>query len=77
MLCVMRELVFLTADIFASFGVLPLSRLRAYTLQDAAFHACSCLYTGDYYYFNCEKSLLVLFGLKLFYEYRQYSQNGG
>ena len=33
----MLQLAFIMADIFASFGVLPLSRLRAYTLQDATF----------------------------------------
>ena len=41
------ELAFFTADIFAIFGALPLSRLRAYTLQDATFYTCSYLYTGD------------------------------
>ena len=32
------ELAFLTADIFASFGVLPLLHLRAYRLQDATVY---------------------------------------
>ena len=39
------ELAFLTADIFASFGVLPLLHLRAYTLQDATVYTCSYLYS--------------------------------
>ena len=35
--------------IFSSvFGVLPLSHLRAYTLQDATFFTCSYLYTGNF-----------------------------
>ena len=42
------QLAFLTADIFALFGVLPLSRLRAHILQDATFHTCSYLYTGNF-----------------------------
>ena len=62
------QLAFLTADIFATFGALPLSRLRAYTLQDATFYPCSCLYTGNFtistvksrysHCFNCQKTLL-------------------
>ena len=62
------QLASLTADIFASFGVL---HLRAYTLQDATFYACSCLYNSNFtistlnsrhsHCFNC---------LKLFYEDR-------
>ena len=42
------QLAFLTADIFASFGVLPLLHLRAYTLQDATVYTCSYLYSGNF-----------------------------
>ena len=42
------QLAFLTADIFASVGVLPLSCLRAYTPQDAIFYTCSYLYIGNF-----------------------------
>ena len=41
-------LAFLTADIFASFGVLPLLHLRAYTLQDATVYTRSYLYSGNF-----------------------------
>ena len=59
------QLAFLTADIFASFGILPLLHLRAYTLQDATVYTCSYLYSGNFiistvksrysHYFNCLK----------------------
>ena len=42
------QLAFLTTDIFASFGVLPLLHLRAYTLQDATVYTCSYLYSGNF-----------------------------
>ena len=61
------QLAFLTADIFASFGVLPLLHLRAYTLQDATVYTCSYLYSGNFiistvksrysHCFNCLNSL--------------------
>ena len=67
------QLAFLKADTLASFGVLPLSRLRAYTQQEATFYTCSYLYTGNStistvksccsHWFNC---------LKLFYGDREY-----
>ena len=41
------QLAFLAADIFASFRLLPLSRLRAYTLQDATFYTCSYFCAGN------------------------------
>ena len=57
------------ADIFASFGVLPLSRLRANTQQDVTFYTCSYLYTGNFtistvksrysHCFNCLKTYLL------------------
>ena len=56
------QLAFLMADIFASFGVLSLSRLRAYTLEDATFYTCSYLYTVlVIYHFKCEMLLLAWF----------------
>ena len=42
------QLAFLTADTLASFVVLPLSRLRANTLQDKVFYTRSYLYTGNF-----------------------------
>ena len=70
------KLAFFTANIFASFGVQPLSCLRACTLQDATFYTCSYWYIGNFtistvksrysHSFNC---------LKLFCENRHYPQN--
>ena len=72
-----RELAFLSADIFAIFGVLPLSRLRAYTLQDATFYTCSYLYTGNFTISTVKSRYSQCFNcLKLFYEERQYPKNG-
>ena len=71
------QLAFLTADIFAIFGVLPLSRLRAYTLQDATFYSCSYLYTGHFTISTVKSRYSHCFNcLKLFYEDRQYPKNG-
>ena len=67
------QLAFLTADIFATFGALPLSRLRAYTRQDATFYPCSCLYTGNFTISNVKSRYSHCFNcLKRFYEDRQY-----
>ena len=72
------QLAFLTADIFASFGVLPaLSHLRVYTLQDALFYTCSYLYTGNFTIPTVESHYSHCFGCpKLFKEDRQYPKNG-
>ena len=69
-------LAFLTGDIFAIFGVMPLSRLRANKLQDAIFYTGSYLYPCNFiisamksrysHCFNC---------LKLFYDDRNYPKN--
>ena len=58
---VVYQLAFLTADIFASFGVLPLLHLRAYTLQDATVYTCSYLYSGNFIISTVKSSLLTLF----------------
>ena len=69
-------LVFITADIFASYGVLPLSRLRACTLQEATFYTCSYLYTGNFTISTVKSRYSHCFNsLKLFYEGRQYPKN--
>ena len=71
-----QPISFLTADIFISFGVLPLSRLRAYTLQDATFYTCSCLYTGNFTISAMKSHYSDCFNcLKLLYEDRQYPKN--
>ena len=71
------ELAFLTADIFASFGVLPLLHLRAYTLQDATVYTCSFLYSGNFIISTVKSHYSHCFNcLKLFNEDRQYPKNG-
>ena len=61
----------------ASFGVLPLSRLRAYTLQDAAFYTCSYLYTGNFTISTVKSRYSHCFNcLKLFCEDREYPKHG-
>ena len=68
---------FLTADIFASFGVLPLLHLRAYTLQDATAYTCSYLYSGNFIISTVKSRYSHCFNcLKLFNEDRQYPKNG-
>ena len=75
---VIRELAFLTADIFASFGVLPLLHLRAYTLQDATVYTCSYLYSANFIISTVKSRYSHCFNcLKLFNEDRQYPKNGG
>ena len=70
-------LAFLTADIFASFGVLPLLHLRAYTLQDATVYTCSYLYSGNFIISTVKSRYSHCFNcLKLFNEDRQYPKNG-
>ena len=72
-----RKLAFLTADIFASFGVLPLLHLRAYTLQDATVYTCSYLYSGNFIISTVKSRYSHCFNcLKLFNEDRQYPKNG-
>ena len=72
------QLAFLTADIFASFGVLPLLHLRAYTLQDATVYTCSYLYSGNFIISTVKSRYSHCFNcLKLFNEDRQYPKNGG
>ena len=72
-----HKLAFLTADIFASFGVLPLLHLRAYTLQDATVYTCSCLYSGNFIISTVKSRYSHCFNcLKLFNEDRQYPKNG-
>ena len=69
----LRKLAFLTADIFASFGVLPLLHLRAYTLQDATVYTCSYLYSGNFIISTVKSRYSHCFNcLKLFNEDRQY-----
>ena len=76
-LYVSSQLAFLTADIFASFGVLPLLHLRAYTLQDATVYTCSYLYSGNFIISTVKSRYSHCFnGLKLFNEDRQYPKNG-
>ena len=71
------ELAFLTADIFANFGVLPLLHLRAYTLQDATVYTCSYLYSGNFIISTVKSRYSHCFNcLKLFNEDRQYPKNG-
>ena len=71
------QLAFLTADIFASFGVLPLLHLRAYTLQDATVYTCSYLYSGNFIISTVKSRYSHCFNcLKLFNEDRQYPKNG-
>ena len=71
------ELAFLTTDIFASFGVLPLLHLRAYTLQDATVYTCSYLYSGNFIISTVKSRYSHCFNcLKLFNEDRQYPKNG-
>ena len=72
-----KQLAFLTADIFASFGVLPLLHLRAYTLQDATVYTCSYLYSGNFIISTVKSRYSHCFNcLKLFNEDRQYPKNG-
>ena len=54
------QLAFLTTDIFASFGVLPLLHLRAYTLQDATVYTCSYLYSGNFIISTVKSRYIVL-----------------
>ena len=77
-LCVViGQLAFLTTDIFASFGVLPLLHLRAYTLQDATVYTCSYLYSGNFIISTVKSRYSRCFNcLKLFNEDRQYPKNG-
>ena len=76
--CIQFKLAFLTADIFASFGVLPLLHLRAYTLQDATVYTCSYLYSGNFIISTVKSRYSHCFNcLKLFNEDRQYPKNGG
>ena len=71
------QLAFLTADIFASFGVLPLLHLRAYTLQDATVYTRSYLYSGNFIISTVKSRYSHCFNcLKLFNEDRQYPKNG-
>ena len=71
------QLTFLTADIFAILGALPLSRLRAYTLQDAIFSTCSYLYTGNFTISTVKSRYSQCFNcVNLLYEDRQYPQKG-
>ena len=70
-------LAFLSTDIFASFGVLPLLHLRAYTLQDATVYTCSNLYSGNFIISTVKSRYSHCFNcLKLFNEDRQYPKNG-
>ena len=72
-----NELAFLTTDIFASFGILPLLHLRAYTLQDATVYTCSYLYSGNFIISTVKSRYSHCFNcLKLFNEDRQYPKNG-
>ena len=72
-----QELAFLTADIFGSFGVLPLLHPRAYTLQDATVYTCSYLYSGNFIISTVKSRYSHCFNcLKLFNEDRQYPKNG-
>ena len=71
------QLAFLTANIFTLFGVQPLSRLRAHILQDATFHTCSYLYTGNFTISTVKSRYSQCFNcLKLFYEDRQFTKTG-
>ena len=71
------KLAFRTADIFASFGVLPLLHLRAYTLQDATVYTCSYLYSGNFIISTVKSRYSHCFNcLELFNEDRQYPKNG-
>ena len=71
------QLAFLTTDSFASFGVLPLLHLRAYTLQDATVYTCSYLYSGNFIISTVKSRYSHCFNcLKLFNEDRQYPKNG-
>ena len=71
------QLAFLTADIFASFGVLPLLHLRAYTLQDATVYTRSYLYSGNFIISTVKSRYSHCFNcLELFNEDRQYPKNG-
>ena len=71
------QLAFHTADIFASFGVLPLLHLRAYTLQDATVYTCSYLYSGNFIISTVKSRYSHCFNcLILFNENRQYPKNG-
>ena len=75
--CSIAELAFLTADIFASFGVLPLLHLRAYTLQDATVYTRSYLYSGNFIISTVKSRYSHCFNcLKLFNEDRKYPKNG-
>ena len=70
-------LAFVTADIFASFRVLSLSRLRAYTLQQATFYICSYFYTDNFTISTVKSHYSHCFNcLKFIYEDRQYPKNG-
>ena len=72
-----RQLAFLTTDIFASFGLLPLLHLRACTLQDATVYTCSYLYSGNFIISTVKSRYSHCFNcLKLFNEDRQYPKNG-
>ena len=65
----LTKLAFLTADIFASFGVLP--------LQDATVYTCSYLYSGNFIISTVKSRYSHCFNrLKLFNEDRQYPKNG-
>ena len=71
------QLAFLTANIFASFGLLPLSRFRVYTPQDATFYTCSYLYTGNFTISTVKSRYSHCFYcLKLFNEDKQCPKNG-
>ena len=71
------QLAFLTANIFANFGVQPVSHLRAYTLQDATFYTCSYLCSGNFTISTVESHYSHCFSCpKLFKEDRQYPKNG-
>ena len=56
---VWKQLAFLTGDIFASFGVLLFSPLRANKLQDAMFYTCSYLYTGKFIILTVKSRYIV------------------
>ena len=57
--------------------VVPLLSVRAYTLQNAIFHICSYLYSGNFTISTVKSRYSHCFNyLKLFYEDRQYSKNG-
>ena len=70
-------LAFLTADIFASFEVLPLLHLRAYTMQDATVYIRSYLYSGNFIISTVKSCYSHCFNcLELFNVDRQYPKNG-